>query len=68
MKLRFIRDCMHHGVPYKVGDVKDYYPWDCEWQGMTEPARVTEGIFIECHGHGEFDVFRLDDVEVEEEK
>lgn len=43
---------------FKAGDVVDYGSWDFEWQGMTEAERVEQGIFVHCHGQGEFEVFR----------
>ena len=60
--LKTVRGC--YGVEFPVGKIKQYYPWDSVWQGMTEPERVAKGIFVECHGMGEFDVFRDGDVEV----
>jgi hypothetical protein len=65
MKLRFlktVRGC--YGVEYPPGQIIQYSPWNHEWQGMTEPVRVAKGIFVECHGMGEFDVFRVGDVEI----
>lgn len=46
-------------VPRKAGDIIDYHPWASEWQGMDEPARVAKGIFVLCHGMGEFEVIRV---------
>jgi len=60
--LRAVRGC--YGVEFPAGTTKQYYPWNSEWQGMTEPERVARGIFVECHGMGEFDVFRNGDIEV----
>lgn len=59
MILKFIKDTTGiYDVLYKKDQEKTYYPWPHEWQGMTEKKRVKQGIFVECHGHGEFDVFR----------
>jgi hypothetical protein len=63
--LRFLRDVRGcYNVIFLKGTTKVYSPWLFEWQGMTEPERVQKGIFVECHGMGEFDVFRIgEDVE-----
>ena len=58
IKLRFKRDIGSN----KKGDEKTYYPWKCNWQGMSEPERVDKGIFVECFGQGEFSVYRPKDV------
>lgn len=44
--------------PHHRGDVIQYRPWLYEFGGMDEPARVAKGIFVLCHGHGEFDVLK----------
>lgn len=41
------------------GDEVIYTPWNFEWQGMTEQERVEKGIFVNCYGHGEFEVYKL---------
>ena len=63
IELKFLRDhrgC--YGNIFKFGTIHKYRPWLFEWQGMSEPERVKKGIFVECHGQGEFDVFTKDDV------
>jgi len=51
-----------YGMKYQKGEEKKYHPWCCEWQGMSEPERVDKGIFVECFGQGEFNVFNRADV------
>jgi len=61
MYIEFIKDTVGiYNVPFNKGTIKKYFPWDYEWQEMSESERVAKGIFVECHGHGEFDVFRSD--------
>ena len=61
MNIEFIKDTVGiYNVKFSKGTIKKYFPYHSEWQGMTEPERVYKGIFVECHGHGEFDVFRSD--------
>lgn len=42
---------------HEKGSVIIYKPWDYKWQGMTEQERIPKGIFVHCHGMGEFDLF-----------
>ena len=46
-------------VNRKAGDIIDYKPWPQEWQGMNEEARAAKGIFVICHGMGEFEVIEV---------
>jgi len=64
MKLiKFIKDTKGiYNAFFQKGSAIKYLPWKFEWQGMTEPERVEKGIFVHCHGHGEFDVFTKEDV------
>tara|TARA_R110000822_G_scaffold100746_1_gene226529 strand:- start:51 stop:248 length:198 start_codon:yes stop_codon:yes gene_type:complete len=41
------------------GEILFYNPWDYEWQGMTEQQRVDKGIYVNCFGHGEFEVLKV---------
>lgn len=57
MKLKMIKDVK--GMVERVeGEVFDYNPWNFEFQGKTEPQRVSEGLFVHCYGMGEFEVLR----------
>ena len=48
------------------GELLFYKPWDYEWQGMTEQQRVSKGIYVNCFGHGEFEVLKVGiDIELE---
>ncbi len=58
MHLKFIKE--KNGIynkVYAIGETITYCPWDYEWQGMSEKERVSKGIFIHCHGMGEFERF-----------
>lgn len=65
MKLKVMRD-INGIITRKAGDVIDYTPWPHEFQGLSEPERADEGLFVHCFGHGEFEVLTVDDVEKEE--
>lgn len=68
MKLRFKKDHVgYYDELFKKGQIREYKPWPRVWQRMTEQERVAKGIFVECYGMGDFNVFRPDDVEVVEE-
>ena len=57
--LTFLQDFTGcYGTLFECGSRHEYRPWPHEWQGMTERDRVSRGRFVECHGHGEFDVFK----------
>ena len=58
MKLEFIKNTTGcYNAKFLKGEAIDYKPWFYEWQEMTEKERVKAGIFVMCHGQGEFDVF-----------
>ena len=63
MILEFIKDTkgIYNDIFIK-GEIKEYQPWLHSWQGMTEPERVAKGLFVECYGHGEFQVFTKENV------
>ena len=65
-QLRFTKDVIGiYNEFHPKGSVIEYHPWMFAWQGMTEAERVGKGIFVECSGMGEFDVYRVgEDVEV----
>mgnify|MGYP003646230609 FL=1 len=46
-------------VNRRNGELLFYKPWDYEWQGMTERQRVDKGIYVNCFGHGDFEVLKL---------
>jgi hypothetical protein len=52
----------------KQGETLEYKPWDYSWQGMYPFERHAKGIYVICHGHGEFEVHTEEDVEVQEHK
>ena len=63
MDIKFIKETAGiYGEVFIKGEVKTYRPWRHEWRGMTEPDRVAKDLFVECHGHGEFNVFTKEDV------
>ena len=63
MYLQFIRYIGSiYGSVYRIGETIEYKPWPYDWQGMPEPDRVAAGIFVHCHGMGEFEVFTKMDV------
>ena len=66
MKLKFIKDTPAiYGHVYKKDEVIVYNPWNYSWQGKDEPTRVSQGLFVFCHGHGEFCIFKQNiDVEI----
>jgi len=66
MELKFLRNVLGiYNTQFKEGEIKKYYPWHFIWHGMTESERVNNGIFLECAGQGEFDIFYENkDVEV----
>jgi hypothetical protein len=47
-----------YGQRYHAGEVVEYRPWPYPWQGMEEDQRVAQGLFVLCHGQGEFDVIK----------
>ena len=59
---RDVRGC--YGRLFAKDSTIEYFPWPNEWQGKDEPRRVRDGVFVHCHGQGEFDVFGPDDVGV----
>ena len=62
MILETIKDVVKcYGELYPKGKIFDYIPWNHKWQGMSEKKRVEKGIFVHCHGMGEFSVFRLNE-------
>ena len=62
MILQMTKDAVKcYGELYPKGKIFDYSPWNHKWQGMSEKERYEKGIFVHCHGMGEFDVFRLDE-------
>lgn len=40
------------------GDEIEYSPWKHKFRGMEEPERVTNGIYVHCFGHGEFEILK----------
>lgn len=59
MKIQFLKDTKGiYNTVYQKNDIISYHPWYYEWQGMSEPERINKGIFIHCHGHGEFVMFK----------
>ena len=55
MKLILLKDDIRGN---KKGKILEYQPWDYEWQNMNEEERVSKGIFVFCHGHGDFMVYK----------
>ncbi len=65
MHIKFLRDVRGcYGRVFKKGEIHEYKPWGHEWHNKSEAQRLNEGIFVECHGQGEFDVFYPADVVV----
>lgn len=68
-KVQILEDtigCYHR--QYHAGEVIDYFPWPHPWRGMEEADRVENGLFVICHGQGEFDAIkgvRVDEIDTE---
>jgi hypothetical protein len=63
MKLKFIKTVTGcYNEIYRKDDIIEYSPWNHYWQDMSEQERVSKGIYIHCHGQGEFDVFNSTEV------
>lgn len=68
MWLKFLRDVTGcYGIKFRKGQVIKHRQWDHTHQGLSMADRESKGIFVECHGHGEFDVFTKDDVQLLED-
>jgi hypothetical protein len=58
MELEFLHETTGiYNTIYQAGERIKYRPWTFEWHGMTEPERVSKGIFVHCYGHGEFEIY-----------
>lgn len=51
-----------HGITERsMGERVEYHPWEFDWHDMDEPTRVSNGIYVFCYGHGEFEIIRVPD-------
>jgi hypothetical protein len=59
IKLKFLKEFRGlYGTTYDKGKIIDYFPFNHAYHGMTEKERVEKGIFVTCHGNGEFNCFK----------